>query len=80
MKKYRNFYLNTFIFLVVRFSIYKAVPLLQFFIVCTSVISITKTYLYNFDPLKPHFYTVNLGFTRVYIFFLFLLKNINFGY
>ena len=25
--------------------------------------SITKTYLYNFDPLKPHFYVVKLGFT-----------------
>ena len=23
---------------------------------------ITKTYLYNFDPLKPHFYIVKLGF------------------
>ena len=31
---------------------------------------ITKTYLYNFDPLKPHFYTVKLGFTGVYIIFL----------
>ena len=41
---------------------------------------ITKTYLYNFDPLKPHFYTVKLGFTRVYIIFLFLLKNIGCGY
>ena len=27
---------------------------------------ITKTYLYNFDPLKPHFYIVKLGFTGVY--------------
>ena len=33
-------------------------------------ISITKTYLYNFDPLKPHFYIVKLGFTGVYIIFL----------
>ena len=32
--------------------------------------SITKTYLYNFDPLKPHFYTVKLEFTGVYIIFL----------
>ena len=32
--------------------------------------SITKTYLYNFDPLKPHFYTVNLEFTGAYIVFL----------
>ena len=31
---------------------------------------ITKTYLYNFDPLKPHFYIVKLGFTGVYIFFV----------
>ena len=26
--------------------------------------------LYNFDPLKPHFYTVKLGFTGVHIIFL----------
>ena len=31
---------------------------------------ITKTYLYHFDPLKPHFYIVKLGFTGVYIIFL----------
>ena len=31
---------------------------------------ITKTYLYNFDPLKAHFYVVKLGFTGVYIIFL----------
>ena len=31
---------------------------------------ITKTYLYNFDPLKPNFYTVKLGFTEIYIIFL----------
>ena len=31
---------------------------------------ITKTYLYNFDLLKPHFYIVKLGFTGVYIIFL----------
>ena len=29
-----------------------------------------KIYLYNFDPLKPHFYIVKLGFTGVYINFL----------
>ena len=33
-------------------------------------INITKTYLYNFDPLKPHFYIVKLGFTGVYIIFV----------
>ena len=32
--------------------------------------SITKTCLYNFDPLKRHFYTVKLGFTGVNIIFL----------
>ena len=37
-------------------------------------------HLYNFDPLKPHFYIVKLGFTGVYIIFLFLLKNIDCGY
>ena len=31
---------------------------------------ITSIYLYNFDPLKPHFYIVKLGFTGVYIFVL----------
>ena len=31
---------------------------------------ITKTYLYNFDPLKPHLYIEKLGFTGVYIIFL----------
>ena len=35
-----------------------------------STFRITKTYLYNFDPLKPHFYIVKLGFTGVYIIFL----------
>ena len=31
---------------------------------------ITKTYQYNFDPLKPHVFTVKLRFTGVYIIFL----------
>ena len=31
---------------------------------------ITKTCLYKFDPLKPHFYIVKLGFTGIYIIFL----------
>ena len=41
---------------------------------------ITKTYLYNFDPIKPHFYKVKPGFTGVYIFFLIFAKNIDCGY
>ena len=31
---------------------------------------IMKIYLHNFDPFKPHFYIVKLGFTGVYIIFL----------
>ena len=34
-----------------------------------------KTCLYNFDPLKPRFYIVKLGFTGVYISFLFFLAQ-----
>ena len=40
----------------------------------------TKTCLYNFDPLRPNFYTVKLGFTGVDIIFLLLLKKIDCGY
>ena len=39
-----------------------------------------KTRLYNIDPLKPHFYTVKLGFTGVYIIFLISAQNIDCGY
>ena len=42
--------------------------------------SITKTNTYNEHPLTPHFYIVKLGFTGVYIFFLFLLQNMDCGY
>ena len=40
---------------------------------------ITKTCLYNFDPLKPH-YIVKLGFTGVYISFLISAQNIDCRY
>ena len=44
--------------------------LLHIRIVCANVQDgITKTCLYNFDPLKPHFYIGKLGFTGVYIIF-----------
>ena len=36
---------------------------------------ITKTYLYDSDPLKPHFYIVKHGFTGVYIIFRILPKK-----
>ena len=41
---------------------------------------ITKTRLYSVDPLKPHFYTLKLGFTEVYINFLISAQNIECGY
>ena len=34
----------------------------------------------NVYPLIPHFYIVKLGFAGVYLFFLFVLQNIDFGY
>ena len=37
----------------------------------SSYLPITKTHLYNFDPLKPLFYIVKLRFTRVTLFFCF---------
>ena len=56
------------------------IVLQQILISLNAEFSITKTCLYNFDPLKRHFYTVKLGFTGVYIIFLFLLKNRDCGY
>ena len=44
---------------------------------CLHGARITKTCLYNFDSLTPHFYIVKLRFTGVYIFFLIFLENIN---
>ena len=41
--------------------------------------NITKTRLYNFDLLKPHFYMVKMGFTGVYIIFLIVIKSIYCG-
>ena len=43
-------------------------------------VCITKTCLYNFDPLKPHFYIVKLGLTGVYIIFLISAQNIDCEY
>ena len=34
----------------------------------------------NVYPLEPHFYIAKLGFAGVYLFFLFLLQNIDCGY
>ena len=45
-----------------------------------TLLHITKTRLYYFDPLKPHFYIVKLGFTGVYIIFLIFAQTIDCGY
>ena len=58
--------------------LFAAVLLLRF--VLCFCLTITKTYLYNFDPLKLHFYIVKLGFIGVYIIFLISAKNIDCGY
>ena len=39
--------------------------------------NITKTCLYNVDPIKPHFYIAKLGFIGVYIIFLISVQNID---
>ena len=39
-----------------------------------------RTYLYNFDPLKPHFYIVKLGFTGVYTIFLIFAQKYRLWY
>ena len=41
---------------------------------------IRKTFPCNETPLKPNFNIVKLGFAGVYLFFLFLLQNIDCGY
>ena len=56
----------------------KAIQLVFCFNLCQVVI--TKMYLYKFDPLKPHFYTVKLGLTGVYIICLISAQNIDCGY
>ena len=61
----KNF--NKYYFLYV--SLYKIWSELFFFSGAV-FFHITKTCLYNFDPLKLHFYIVKLGFTGVCIIFL----------
>ena len=41
---------------------------------------IRKTCPCSLYPLKPHFYIAKLGYAGVYLFFLFLLQNIDCGY
>ena len=48
-----------------------------FYTVNIKILCITRTCLYNFDALKPHFYIVKLGFS---LFFLISTQNIDCGY
>ena len=41
---------------------------------------IMKTCPCNVYPLEPHFYITQPGYVGVYLFFLFLLQNIDCGY
>ena len=45
-----------------------------------SDLNIRKTSPCNKYPLQPHFYIVKLGLAGVFLFFLFLLQNIDCGY
>ena len=36
--------------------------------------------IYNFDPLKPHFYIVKLGFAGVQVIFLIYAQNMDCWY
>ena len=56
-----------------QFCLFRSTHLLRWRIAAFCLI--TKTCLYNFDPLKPHFYIVKLGFTEVYIIFLISAQN-----
>ena len=45
------------------------------------IVCITKTYLYNDDPLKAHFYIIKTGvYWGIHYFAYFCLKNIECGY
>ena len=43
-------------------------------------ITIRKTCPCNVNPLEPHFFIAKQGYGGVYLFFLFLLQNIDCGY
>ena len=47
---------------------------------CYTDVNIRKTCPCNEYPLNPHFYIAKLGYAGVYLFFLFLLQNIDCGY
>ena len=47
---------------------------------CFSIYRIMKRCPCNVYPLETHFYIAKLGYPGVYLFFLFLLQNIDCGY
>ena len=58
----------------------KSLCALNMSILVLSLTDITKTCLYNINPLKPHFCIVKVGLQGYTLFFLILLKNIDCGY
>ena len=61
----------------VTFRLYKApTPDYEVTVYCP----IKKTCPWSLYPRKPHFYIAKLGYAGVYLFFLFLLQNIDCGY
>ena len=51
-------------------AFYVRLYILQYSLILKTQVSFSKTYVYNFTPLKPHFYIVKLGFTGYALFFL----------
>ena len=66
-----------FLILLIGYSRYSFTEL---FGVIDYIDDITKTYIYNFGLLKPHFYIIKLEFTGVYIIFFISAQNIDCGY
>ena len=62
----------------IRKNVYLCIP--QFNYVKVGFTFIMKTCPCNVYPLEPHFYIAKLGYAGVYLFFLFLLQNIDCGY
>ena len=57
--------------------------LLTLYLLCNPInrlVVIRKTCPCNVYTLEPHFYIAKMGYAGVYLFFLFLLQNIDCGY
>ena len=57
--------------LSIRIISVNTVIIIAFYFITSILVFITKTCLYNFDPLKPHFYIIKPGFIGVYIIYFF---------